>query len=189
MFPRADKLKEPPTKGRYYMVPAVFWNRGYLRNHDDPKGAMWWPVWGPKHDDKEFFNFQNKHYHIDPRFLTRRHWNTFDDFRGTKLSDVQAWPLSSSAEPAGPPKPTLRKLLCTMVHSEWEHANKDPVIELNKHFAGQQCPKGKRGFVCPHRHFALGPVQAVDGIVTCPIHGLRIDATTGVCLGPKSRDD
>ena len=32
----------------------------------------WWPVMGPLHDDAEFFGFQVLHYHVDPRFLTRR---------------------------------------------------------------------------------------------------------------------
>jgi hypothetical protein len=26
-------------------------------------------------------------------------------------------------------------------------------------------------------------IEAVDGIVTCPLHGLRIDVATGLCLG------
>jgi hypothetical protein len=185
-LPRADKLKEPPTVGRYYMVPAVFWNRGGGRNHDDPVGAMWWPVWGIKHNDKEFFNFTELHYHIDPRFLKRQHWRTFSDFRGSLLADVQAWPLSARRAPEGPPRPTLRKFRCSLAHAEWKHHDATTVVDLNQHYAEQQAPKGKRGFVCPHRHFALGSIKAIDGVVTCPLHGLRIDASTGQCLGPRS---
>jgi hypothetical protein len=60
---------------------------------------------------------------------------------------------------------------------------------MNTAFAGTQCRKGKRGFVCPHKLFPLGSVEPVAGVITCPLHGMRIDAATGVCLGPPERCD
>ena len=70
-----------------------------------------------------------------------------------------------------------------MAHSQWRLIKFEAVTQLNESFAGQQCRKGKRGFVCPHKLFPLGSVQVVDGVITCPLHGLRIDAQSGRCLG------
>jgi hypothetical protein len=68
MIQRVDQLDSPPTAGKFYLVPAIFWNWGQCGGP-----SSWWPVIGPKHHDLEFFNFKEKHYHVDPRFLTRRH--------------------------------------------------------------------------------------------------------------------
>lgn len=147
------------------------------------QGAKWWPVWGRKHNDIEFFNFPHQHYHIDPRFLNKRQWSDFSWVsERTPLQYVQSQPLSHSGLPSGPPKPVLRRMRCTMAHSQWGHDGAEIVLEMNKAFSGRQCAKGKRGFVCPHQLFPLGSVQAVDGVVTCPLHGLRINAETGVVL-------
>ncbi|MBX9847503.1 MAG: Rieske 2Fe-2S domain-containing protein [Xanthobacteraceae bacterium] len=50
------------------------------------------------------------------------------------------------------------------------------------HFAGTQCARGKGGFICQHRNAVLGSIEPRDGVITCPLHGLRIGAQTGVVL-------
>lgn len=167
------------------MVPAIFFR---WRNNDgnplEGKGCEWWPVWGPKHNDVEHFNFEKLHYHVDPRFLTKRLWRHFGVFRDP-IADVQATPLNNSFLDNGPPKPVLRRMRCRLAHSEWQFTDPISVVGLNDQWKGKQCPKGKRGFVCPHKLFPLGSVVPQDGVITCPLHGLRIHAATGVCLGPK----
>lgn len=196
---RSDRLKEPPVAGKWYLVPAILWNRNAPWNHpkseegilaqlQNTKGAKWWPVWGSKHSDDEHFNFPALHYHIDPRFLTKRHMTDCRHNRlgRTALQTVQASPLNHSGLKSGPPKPLLRRMRCTMVHAEWGFAGVGPVAALNESFKDQQCRSGKRGFVCPHRFFPLGSIEAVEGVVTYPLHGMRIDAATGRCLGNKT---
>lgn len=194
---RADRLKEPPVVGRYYLVPSILWDREYsgygrkvrehLRAIQESSGATWWPVWGIKHEDTEHFNFPYLHYHIDPRFLTRRQWAHFKNRRLSPLGAVQGSPLNHSELLGGPPKPVLRRKRCTSAHSEWEHCDAVSVTSLNRAFKDTICRSGKRGLVCPHRQFPLGTVEVRDGVVTCPLHGLRIDAATGRCLGPKEQ--
>ena len=191
---RADRLKTPPVVGRQYLVPAILWDRHYfgygvegeeniLMGLQNSRSAQWLPVWGRKHDDIEFFSFPYKHYHIDPRFLNKRQWSDFSLVsERTPLQYVQGQPLSHSGLPSGPAKPVLRKMRCTMAHSVWGHDGAESVLKMNKAFSGRQCAKGKHGFVCPHQLFPLGSVQAIDGVVTCPLHGLRINAETGVVL-------
>lgn len=195
---RADRLKEPPIVGRWYLVPAILWNRNppwgtsglpeseILHSIQKTKGAKWWPVWGIKHNDAEHFQFHALHYHVDPRFLTKRHIGEVrGGVYGTALKALQASPLNHTGLQSGPPKPQLRRMRCSMAHAEWGHPDAKPVTELNATFAGTQCGRGKRGLVCPHRHFPLGSIEAIDGVVTCPLHGMRIDAATGKCLGPR----
>jgi Rieske [2Fe-2S] domain len=194
---RVDRLKEPPVVGRWYLVPAILWDRNApfvagrseketLTDLQLSRGARWWPVWGNKHSDVEHFNFPHLHYHVDPRFLTRRHIRETTSWSRTVLQSIQASPLNHADLKSGPPKPQLRRMRCSLSHSEWGFADAKAVIALNAAFTGKQCPSGKRGFVCPHKHFPLGTVESVNGVVTCPLHGMRIDAATGVCLGSSS---
>ena len=192
---RSDRLKEPPIVGSWYLVPAILWNRNIwgetldsekLLSDLQSKGSKWWPVWGIKHNDADHFNFPALHYHIDPRFLTKRQIAEFTNRWSdrTWLQNVQAAPLNHLHLKAGPPRPVLRRMRCTIDHSEWGFGDRAAVISLNTAFVGKKCGSGKRGLVCPHRHFPLGSVKSRDGIVTCPLHGLRIDIETGKCVGP-----
>ncbi len=65
---------------------------------------------------------------------------------------------------------------------EWRRDTR-PMAALIAKFAGQECAAGKGGWICPHRKASLGSIQPVDGIITCPLHGLRIDAASGKVLG------
>jgi hypothetical protein len=180
---RADRLKSPPIVGERYLVPVLSW-----RFAGEADAVRWWPVTGHKHTDIEHFNFQWPHYHVDLRFLTRRHWSDvgYRSSKQRKLASVLAQPVAEWHGVALP-KPSVRPMRCTMSVIEYPHGHQRPVIAINAEFGGTQCRKGKRGFVCPHRHIALGSVAPIDGVITCPMHGLRIDAETGVCLGPEVR--
>jgi hypothetical protein len=169
---RVDRQTAPLVEGRFYLVPTI--------------AAKWcgkfavWPVIGPMHDDREIFNFELDHYHVDARFLPRR-------FRHPELAFShplhRGWPYTDDAAPL--PSPTLRRRLCALAHLGFEvpyGVNPAPWKELCRAFAGQQCTAGKGGWICPHRKASLGSIQAVDGIITCPLHGLRIDAATGRVL-------
>jgi hypothetical protein len=191
---RVDRLKEPPVVGRWYLVPAILWDRSsfsslgqsewkILRELKTGPHAKWWPVWGRKHNDIEYFNFAALHYHIDPRFLTRRQVKeVWCSGSRTVLQELQAQPLSHTGLKSGPPKPTLQRMKCTLSHAEWGHSGAKKVLALNADYAGKQCRNGKFGLVCPHKQFPLGSALAIDGVITCPLHGLRIDAATGKCL-------
>jgi hypothetical protein len=162
---RVDRLKEPPVVGQSYLVPTVY-GRWYDKIGD-------WPVIGHRHNDVEFFHFVAQHYHIDYRFVTvRKSW----------LRNVSAGPLHAQ-EGFPLSKPILRRRQC----KREQHVFGGPsriMSPFRESYAGQQCAKGKRGWVCPHRHIALGSTPAIDGVITCPLHGLRIDAATGKCLSP-----
>lgn len=195
---RADRLSEPPVIGRFYLVPAIRWTWNALFGESilDGRGAQWWPVIGPKHNDSAFFQFEHLHYHVDVRFLGARHWSQVSGYYGfwkpeasldeVKLRNVISRPLSSIELKDGPPAPILRKMRCTRAVVPYPCQSMIQVTELNTHYVGQQCVRSKRGWVCPHQHVPLGSITPINGVITCFLHGLRIDAKTGICLGDKS---
>lgn len=42
-----------------------------------------------------------------------------------------------------------------------------------------------RPFATPHRKFSLGSIEPINGVITCPLHGMQIDAATGRALAPN----
>lgn len=182
---RVDRMTEAPVVGRWYMVPTVkaTWN-SEIKD---------WPVVGRIHNDMQFFNFPYKHYHVDGRFLTRRQQIAAAGFlepgrlRERLARVCMGAPLQTNdigCNPGGLPMPALMKKKCTIAAIiPGTDVTKSPNwLAMAAHFAGRQCRHGKRGFICPHQGAALGAVAAIDGVITCPLHGLRIDAASGRVL-------
>lgn len=188
MLPVVSQLTSPPVVGKYYLVPAVYMQR------ESFKPAIWWPVHGSLHNDTQFFNFELQHYHVDQRFLTRAHLTYIGNF-----DDIRGWgPLQRSfAAPVHgtfahiehhprheklPPKPELRRMRCMREMPELPPAFQGTT--MHAHFAGQTAKRGRLGLVCPHQQYPLGQsTPDADGIITCPLHGLRIRARDGRCMG------
>ncbi len=176
---RVDRMTEPLVAGRHYLVWTVHGQWQHMLRD--------WPVVGPRHNDKEFFNFSAEHYHIDSRFLPLK-----AKYRGDTLMyplhahEARSW-SNAPAVPLG--EPMLRKRKCVKAEIEviipWQRKT-DVLFEMHAHYAGQQCASGKAGWICPHRKASLGNVQPIDGVITCPLHLLKIDAETGVVLPIQS---
>lgn len=153
-----------------------------------------WPVVGPLHDDMQFFQFPWNHYHIDGRFLTRRQQQRAANYGYTKIKNSYeklaraclAYPMQTndSINRGGFGKPVLMEKKCSIPSLPyWSGATESKAwLAMVDAFAGHICKRGKRGFVCPHQNVALGAVAAIDGVITCPLHGLRIDAESGRVL-------
>lgn len=161
---RVDRLKEPPVIGQAYLVPTVFGQWHHLLRD--------WPVIGLKHDDIEHLNFEKLHYHLDTRFLR---------LSESLLGGAPYRPLHARNDvELGPIKFARRTCIRAPLGFIWP---RDLGLKVDAAFAGRQCGKGKRGWVCPHKHFPLGSIEVVDGVIQCPLHGLRIDAATGKVIG------
>lgn len=178
MTERADRITEPLVKGRFYLVPTVFAAWGL----DKPTH---WPIIGAMHTDPEFFNFPEPHYHIDGRFVSKRwHVRVFH----TPLSRPYA--LHRPVGPDSPPlpRPVMRRVKCLHPQIPYRCYSDDPtkippaLIDLRAAYATTQCARGKGGWICPHRKASLGSIVPVDGIITCPLHGLQINAASGKVL-------
>lgn len=156
---RIDTLTEPPVVGRLYLVPTII---GEWFGMDRR-----WVVMGELHDDRQFFDFPRKHYHLDRRFLAlSSEW--VEAAETAPLCVMQgeriAW--------------RIRK--CRSRH-QYFPAHLETVTAFQHAMVGTQCRRNEAGWICPHRGLSLGSVPANGrGIITCPMHGLMIGAATGV---------
>lgn len=175
MIQRIDELTSPPEIGISYLVPTVIgeWY-GSTRA---------WPVIGPKHNDAQCLRFDPQHYHLDVRFLPRftAEWRWTSAFS----SPLQT---NGRVNPDGLPEPVWRTRKCKRLGNPLIghiHDLVDTSGNWRCHFdqwEGKQARHDGRGWVCPHRSVPLADHPAVNGVITCPLHLLRIDATTGVVL-------
>lgn len=170
---KLSTLSKRPIVGRHYLVPAV--TIEYCRI------TAQWPVRGPMHEDKEFFSFSARHYHLDPRFVESHQARKLRSYFGRSLQFIaEQFPVHGEWRRGGdcnsPPRARLVEMKCVRRDAPYEHFTSPAVIELNNHFRDQPPIRSADGRVlCPHRRYDLStvPVDA-DGYVTCPLHGLRV---------------
>lgn len=170
-----SELREPPVIGCYYMVPTV---RYRLRRMTTD-----WPVIGPLHHDREHIKFDYLHYHLDGRFLARRlydlvsrHWQLVD---GVGINVTVLTEPSSPSYIFGsiPRRATLKRMMCKRPIQLWLVGEKSAKWGLQEAFGDEPSairhPDGR--LLCPHRKADLSNFPAdSDGMVTCPLHGLRV---------------
>ncbi|SMD18204.1 Rieske 2Fe-2S domain-containing protein [Rhizobium sp. RU36D] len=175
---RLDELTSPVEIGKYYLVPTV--------------RAEWscmvrdWPVIGPKHNDRHCLGFDHDHYHIDPRFVPE--FSCYGQF--WRL--VGGSPIMSRGglNPHGLPTPVWRRRMCKRLANPelgvfYELASRSPQWHCHfREWTGRRARRSGQGWMCPHRNVSLVDQAPVDGVITCPLHLLRIDAATGVVLPP-----
>lgn len=165
--PRVEDVEGALVVGRFYSVRAVYYIWYGMER--------WWPILGIRHTDNRFFNFEVEHYHLDMRFLGR---DDAHDAYSAPLSARAGWPL---------PRPERRSFRCRRATLDYPYADKHPIMEINDAYAGVQARRARTGWICPHQRALLNAIPAdADGVLTCPLHGLRIDAATGRCVGPIS---
>lgn len=171
---RFDDLTEPPVAGKFYWVRCVYGN--WYGN------VAWWPVMGSKHDDATHLNFPQPHYHLNRFFL---HEGDLDWSVAAPIGDKHGGRGFVENDPL--PAPILKRRLCrraTVNPFPVERAvTREGIFpKMYRHFAGAQCKRGN-GWICPHKGFDLATVApGPDGIITCPLHGVRINAETGVVV-------
>lgn len=175
---RITHLSAPPVVGRFYLVPTVEYP--WLSNR-----ARVWPVFLPLHEDGRFFVLKDEHYHIDPRFLAAKEHQMVAAFTYELDSfyTVQRWPLTYRRGEERRPLPPMvwRRRRCARNVVPYVFRDKDPVQAVQAAYAGQQCRRVRTGWTCPHQRWPLGSIEpTADGVIVCPLHGLRIDAASGI---------
>lgn len=172
--PLLADLREPPVPGKFYMVPVV------EAKWHGIKGVF--PVRGPLHHDRDFFNFPYVHFHVDYHFVAEgplaRVWETATRPVPFLPSDTvtQASPLHFGLKTRVPrlARRKCRRLDGPCTGLEIGFGKKfQPFVDA---YAGKPAIRRPDGrLLCPHRKVDLSqqPVDA-DGMVTCPLHGLRV---------------
>lgn len=181
--PLLSELREPPVVGQFYMVPVIRQFYWHGRRGD-------WPVIGPMHEDKHFFDFDELHYHIDARFLTKpqaafaashcpKRILNIGGFE-PEIVTISGAPLSnwySRTLPRGRPALARRKCTRESYESMVLQVHPDARRKLEARYGAIATPIHRRDgrMLCPHRKVDLSQfVPDANGIVTCPLHGLRV---------------
>ncbi|WP_223177800.1 hypothetical protein [Sphingobium sp. KCTC 72723] len=169
-----SSLRQPPKVGRFYLVPVIrdFRYMGRVGTS---------PVIGPAHTDNGILNFPHRHYHVDARFLTAAQVRLIENWTGNTVDGaVGQWPLHDRTVELPRGRPAVARRKCRSADSNYAHGGKPTIQQLRKSYGDEvqpvRLPDGR--VLCPHRKADLTQYPADgDGIVTCPLHGLR------VCVG------
>ena len=175
--------------GKHYTRPCVkaMWDRK----------IAWWPVLGPLHEDSEFINYPYQHWHVDYRFLSKKN-QSFDAFalpimhylviepdHGKPVSELESdrakWGEAAFSRLAlGDTRWfAWRSRKC---QASWpDHPSRQTkwIGDMENAYAGSSALRPDGSLVCPHRGAPLDGLRQSDGCVTCPLHGLKWNATTG----------
>ena len=181
---RIDQLTGSVEIGRTYLVPMVvgLWPTFSAR----PRA---YPVIGPEHNDAQCLDFDYRHYHLDARFMpTDRSYDAYPNFWryvfSTPLVSDNNGLRDNLPAPEWRPRRCRRLINPAAPHVVAKH-NLLKTKPWRCHFdqwAGKQARHDGRGWVCPHRNVPLADHPVVGNVITCPLHLLKIDATTGRVL-------
>lgn len=171
-----EDVKRPVKKGELYLVPClVKFSLGETDNqqvwmdlsHTSDFNMRICPVINHPHSDRE--NGQKEvHYHIDYRFIKHKNNGNFPTV-------INKHPTHIYADTIRPTKDygELEYFLLPVINEEFKGVTPVNLIKNSK--LDHKCiHRGK----CPHKGYDLSQVKPKDGKITCPLHGLEIDATT-----------
>lgn len=166
---KVEDMKRPLKKGEYYKVPCI------VSSFNDKLCVT--PVINHPHSDRE--NGQPEvHYHVDYRFLKHKNDGDFP----TVVNRHSKYYFVDNIRPEIKSGQALEYFVLPVINEDFNGIT--PVDFISKSKIKHKCiHKGK----CPHRGYDLSQVKSVDGIITCPLHGLKFDATTGALLNNKGR--
>lgn len=184
-YDKVEDVKRPLNKGELFLVPCIVGSDYHLLDWkiingepvaNYPGKVSVTPVINHPHNDKE--NGQPEtHYHIDYRFL--KHEN--DRHFPTVINRHSKYFFGKNIRPEEKIHGDLKYFPLPVINEEF--AGQTSVLQILQSKLKHKCIyKGK----CPHRGYDLSQVNAIDGKITCPLHGLEFDADSGVLLNfPK----
>lgn len=158
---RVEDIKEPLIKGKIYSVPC-------LVRYEDGKTYIN-PIINHPHNDKE--NGQDEaHYHIDYRFVKHENDSDFP----TVVNNHSYHYFVESTRPRKLVNGSLRYFELPMINEDFTGIT--PVKNISKSKLKHKCIHKNK---CPHRGFDLSQVKDIDGVITCPLHGLKFNSKNG----------
>ena len=180
--------------GKFYFVRCL---RATWSRDNKPE---WTPVIGPPHDDLEHIGFKQQHLHVDFRFLgkkARRHAKEHQH-GDREINLVFVLPISivmpiGSREGFGLddkrlqefPEESYMKTIKLKFKTECPEYNFKPPWLRSMETAHRNA-RLSPNMICPHRGADLSGMKPDEnGLLTCPLHGLRWDTQTGK-LSPRA---
>lgn len=164
---KTDNLSSPLIVGEFYLVPCYV-HSGYLKFHCSKSFIT--PLLNHPHNDIENGQFET-HYHQDDRFIPK-----FGNKRVLKSGKYEILPhirLNVRESDLVKVFPKLEYFALKCIKLEVDSITSPGFISKSK-FKHNCIYKNK----CPHRGYDLSNEVPVNGVITCPLHGLKFDAET-----------
>ena len=180
--------------GKFYFVRCL---RATWSRDNKPE---WTPVIGPPHDDLEHIGFKHQHFHVDSRFLGKRTQNRTaeNQHKNRKINLAFVLPISHVI-PIGSkgklklddkrledfPEESYMRTMKLKFKTECPEYNFKPpwLLSMEKAYRNARLSPD---MMCPHRGADLNGMKTDEnGLLTCPLHGLRWDTQTGK-LSPRA---
>lgn len=201
MLQKIDELTEPPIVGNYYLVPCVIKDKLFQILTSGANDIDWevdknselrlvgryngtgthefrrivYPIINHLHHDKEHGQ-SYEHYHVDYRFvrLTRPKQNQLipEAVNRTKGLEMAPWIrfdlIDENLEP-GTYKIEYHPMACL------RHTNRGIAGLVRPETLKHKCIHKNK---CPHRGYDLRQEVPQNGVIVCPLHGLKFDYKT-----------
>jgi len=161
---KVEEVKSQLIQGQNYLVPCL------VKTED--KMLYITPIINHPHTDTE--NGQDYiHYHVDYRFVKHQSNGVFPFVINNHSQHHFVKDIRVQEKIHG----ELEYFVLPLINEDF--AGITPVsFILNSKLKHKCIHQGK----CPHKGYDLSQVKAVDGTITCPLHGLRFDSITGSVL-------
>lgn len=194
MFEKVQTVKRPLKKGELFLVPCIVksglvmdenWNDTVIHTRDFSSLQAYSkknleeinPVIMHPHNDIE--NGQREtHYHLDYRFIRTGDW-----WKG-KEEALYAFPpatrshrthqYGTAKRPINGHDGEIYYFLLPVVNPDFIFGVTHPNAISKSKLKHKCIHKGK----CPHRGMDLSQVNPINGVITCPLHGLKFSAQT-----------
>jgi hypothetical protein len=179
---RVEDVSRPLLKGEKYLVPCIVREDYQEMIYDETdlfldnkdfnshiKRIYVTPIINHPHNDIE--NGQPEiHYHVDYRFLKHDGKGNFPKVRNKHSRYFFCEKIRPQEKLDG----VIKYFVMPVINEDFVGIT--PVDFISKSKLKHKCiHKGK----CPHRGYDLSQVNAVDGIIKCPLHGLEFDTFSG----------
>ena len=186
-------------KGKYYEVPCIRANWRFK--------VGWYPIVAEMHNDPEI-DFPWDHWHIDYRFIRQADLDRFANNKEEEVRCIFGLPImlrlvvpepmehefSLSTESHQDNDNTfLRKQIKNFPRHSWYkhfrllYKREWPLFaphwmlrcKLQDSMRDKKLDLSKNPLICPHRGYDLTGTPSVNGVITCPLHGLQWCDETG----------
>lgn len=164
MIEKIEDVKRPVKIGELYRVLCFVYEKPYCLEDDIyrfNKRPLIYPVFNLPHADAE--NGQDEvHYHLDYRFVNFSHRKYNMGNNVIRLTEQDIYPHYK--------KQSLERFVLPVIREDFGFVT--PTKLINKAPLNHKClVNGK----CPHKGFDMSQVPFVNGVQTCPLHGLQFD--------------
>jgi hypothetical protein len=172
-----------PQIGQHYLVKCVLTKRWNERpaNREDyvietyDRQDCWFPVLDIAHKDG-IYGQPNSHYHVDWRFVLEQH------IEAQERAFKHLYPRFQDAENLHYFAPVMET---EVVKEEYipllykRHFREFPQSQGFNTLKDIMKDVQMKNMKCPHHNYDMKSCQVIDGIVTCPMHGLQWNVNTG----------